>query len=97
MLEKGGKVDFHWGLVKGQHEIFNSVPIIPPLITRRQKVMVVETKPREKTIIEEPKFRDPATMTDEELHDPDYRLKQLAKQSGGGFKPTCSKCHHCRR
>lgn len=45
--------------------------------------MVTETKPREKTILEEPKFRDPVTMTDEELFDPDYRLKQLAKLNGG--------------
>ena len=44
-----------------------------------------------------PKFRDPATMTHEQLTDPDYALKQLAKLSGGKFSITCSKCHHCRR
>ena len=43
-----------------------------------------------------PKFRDLATMTHEQLTDPDYRLKQLAKLSGGKFTITCSKCHHCR-
>ena len=58
--------------------------------------MVTETKPREKSITEEPKFRDPATMTYEQLHDPDYHLKQLAKLSGGKLDITCSKCHHCR-
>lgn len=42
-----------------------------------------------------PTFRDPATMTEEQLTDPDYRLKQIIKDSGG-LNPTCSKCHHCR-
>ena len=58
--------------------------------------MVAETKPKEKSLIEEPKFRDPETMTYEELHDPDYALKQLARRSGGKLSITCSKCHHCR-
>ena len=44
----------------------------------------------------EPKFRDPATMTAEELTDPDYHIKQLEKLNGGKLKITCSKCHHCR-
>ena len=43
-----------------------------------------------------PKFRNPEEMTEEELTDPDYHLKQLAKLSGGKFSLTCSKCHHCR-
>jgi len=59
--------------------------------------MVTGTKPKEKSITEEPKFRDPATMTYEELHDPDYHKKQLAKLNGGKLNITCSKCHHCRR
>lgn len=56
---------------------------------------------KEKEVVEEvgfiigPKFRDPATMTHEQLTDPDYRLKQIIKDSGG-LNPTCSKCHHCR-
>ena len=45
-----------------------------------------------------PKFRDPATMTEAELTDPDYRLKQLAQEAGvkEGDILICSKCHHCR-
>ena len=60
--------------------------------------MVVETKPKEKSVIEEPKFRDPETMTYEELHDPDYALKKLARDFGvpEGRMMICSKCHHCR-
>jgi len=42
-----------------------------------------------------PKFRNPGDMTEEELTDPDYRLKQLMKQNGAS-PMTCSKCHHCR-
>jgi len=44
-----------------------------------------------------PKFRDESELTEEQLTDPDYRLKQLAKLSDGKFSITCSKCHHCRR
>lgn len=57
--------------------------------------MVTEVEGKEKI---EPKFRNPKTMTEEELTDPDYALKQLAKQYG--LNPdeviVCSKCHHCR-
>jgi len=42
------------------------------------------------------KFRDPSTMTTDELTDPNYALKQLVKRSGGKISITCSKCHHCR-
>lgn len=58
--------------------------------------MVTATKPKEKSVIEEPKFRDPKDLPPESLTDPHYRLKQLAKLSGSKFSPTCSKCHHCR-
>ena len=44
---------------------------------------------------EKPKFRDPKTMTVEELTDPDYALKQLMRMNGA-HPITCSKCHHCR-
>ncbi len=47
-------------------------------------------------IIIEPKFRDSAIMTHEELTDPDYHLKQLVRLSGGKVTITCSRCHHCR-
>ena len=44
------------------------------------------------------KFRDTDEFTKEQLADPDYRLKQLAKQQG--LDPSsmlvCTKCHHCR-
>lgn len=39
----------------------------------------------------EPKFRDPSELTEEQLTDPDWRLKQLDPAA------ACSKCHHCRR
>lgn len=54
--------------------------------------MTIETKEKE-TI--EPKFRNPDDMTEEELTDPDYSLKRLAKDYGVHLL-TCSKCHHCR-
>ena len=47
-------------------------------------------------VLAEPKFRDPTTMTIEELTDPDYRLKQLVKLNGGKPGAICSRCHHCR-
>ncbi len=47
-----------------------------------------------------PKFRDPSTLSPEQLTDPDYRLKQIQKLNeelgGNKFKITCSRCHHCR-
>ncbi|MBA7636886.1 hypothetical protein ES703_44514 [subsurface metagenome] len=43
-----------------------------------------------------PKFRDPSTLSAEQLTDPDYSLKQLEKLNGGKLSITCSKCHHCR-
>ena len=46
--------------------------------------------------IAKPKFRDPSELTEEQLTDPDYRLKQLGKLNGGKLSITCSKCHHCR-
>lgn len=59
--------------------------------------MVIKTtdKPQEVLSVK-PKFRDPATMTYEQLTDPDYHIKQLVKRSGGKLTITCSKCHHCR-
>ena len=60
--------------------------------------MTTEMKPGEKSVLEEPKFRDPATMTYEQLHDPDYHLKQIAKRAGirAIDMINCSRCHHCR-
>ena len=58
--------------------------------------MVTAVKEKKTVMPMVPKFRDPATMTHEQLTDPDYALKQLAKLSGGKFDITCSKCHHCR-
>lgn len=50
----------------------------------------------QRDIIEKPQFRDPGSMTEEQLTDPDYALKQLEKLNGGKLSITCSKCHHCR-
>lgn len=60
--------------------------------------MVVETIPKEKSIIEEPKFRDPKDLPPESLTDPDYRIKQIAKMAGipEWEMMVCSRCHHCR-
>lgn len=58
--------------------------------------MVIKVKPEPKEKLEKPKFRNPDEMTEEELTDPDYALKQLVKLSGGKMTLTCSKCHHCR-
>ena len=45
-----------------------------------------------------PKFRDPSTMTYEQLHDPDYHIKKIARDAGISEQEllVCSKCHHCR-
>jgi len=53
------------------------------------------TKVLEKT---EPKFRDISELTEEQLTDPDYRLKKIAKDAGISETEMliCSKCHHCR-
>lgn len=57
--------------------------------------MVVEIEEKRVT---EPKFRDPSELTEEQLTDPDYRLKQLAREAGipESQMLICSKCHHCR-
>ena len=57
--------------------------------------MVTATKPKEKSVIEEPKFRAPNDLSPEALTNPDYRLKQLEKLNCGKLSITCSKCHHC--
>ncbi len=46
----------------------------------------------------EPKFRNISELTKEQLTDPDYRLKQIAKEAGIPESQVlnCSKCHHCR-
>jgi hypothetical protein len=43
-----------------------------------------------------PLFADPATLSYEELNDPDYALKELAKLNQGKYTIGCSRCHHCR-
>ena len=44
------------------------------------------------------KFRDESELTEEQLTDPDYAKKRLARDFGNGNIDilTCSKCHHCR-
>lgn len=49
-----------------------------------------------KAASQKPKFRDYDELSQEQLTDPDYALKQLVKRSGGKISITCSKCHHCR-
>ena len=43
-----------------------------------------------------PVFVDPASLTKEQLTDPDYRLKSLQREYGDKYTIGCSKCHHCR-
>ena len=43
-----------------------------------------------------PIFRDRKDLTQVQLCDPDYGLKELEKLNNGIFTITCSKCHHCR-
>lgn len=57
---------------------------------------MANTVEEQKEVIRKPKFRDPGTMTYEELYDPGYHLKQLAKLNGSRLDVTCSRCHHCR-
>lgn len=59
------------------------------------KKMVKEVKKGIHEVIE-PKFRDPIELSNEQLTDPDYALKQLEKLNEGKLSITCSKCHHCR-
>jgi hypothetical protein len=42
------------------------------------------------------KFRDPSTLSFEQLNDPDFALKELESLNKGKLAITCSKCHHCR-
>lgn len=56
--------------------------------------MAIELLEVKEKVAKEPKFIDPSELTEEQLTDPDYRLKQIF-----GAKwdtPICSKCHHCR-
>jgi len=62
--------------------------------------MTTAERPKWKTIPKigeiTPKFLDPSELTEEQLTDPDYALKELEKLNGGRLNVTCSKCHHCR-
>ena len=63
--------------------------------------VAIKEKPQVKEAgkITSPSFRDPATMTEAELTDPDYAKKQIMRLFGNGKDIdllTCSKCHHCR-
>ena len=44
----------------------------------------------------EPRYIPKEFLTEEQLRDPDYRLKQLQKLYGTHYTISCSKCHHCR-
>jgi len=59
--------------------------------------MVIETAVKEEKKVQ-PKFRDPSELTDEQLTDPDYSKKKIARDFGISEQVMlmCSKCHHCR-
>jgi len=44
----------------------------------------------------EPQFRNPNELSQEQLTDPDYSIKQIEKMNNVKFSIVCSKCHHCR-
>lgn len=71
--------------------------MVNSLNSREVNVAIVE-KLKEVNVLSQYKFRDPSTLTEEQLTDPDYRLKQIAKQAGVSTDRiiNCSKCHHCR-
>ena len=45
---------------------------------------------------EQPGFIDEKELSNEQLTDPDFRLKSLEKLYGTKYPISCSKCHHCR-
>lgn len=62
-------------------------------------VIVTESKIAKQNVLPvNPKFKNPSTMTQMELTDPDYRLKKLAIENGQNPSEMliCSKRHHCR-
>ena len=48
------------------------------------------------SVKDEPKFRSEEELTEAQLTDPDYRMKQLQQEAGSKIEISCSKCHHCR-
>ena len=61
--------------------------------------MVTEVGKRPKhNAVPKPRFRSISELTEEQLTDPDYSLKQLARETGISENQMiiCSKCHHCR-
>lgn len=43
-----------------------------------------------------PRFISKILLQQEQINDPDYRLKFLEKLYGKKYPISCSKCHHCR-
>ena len=43
-----------------------------------------------------PKFIEKIHLQNEQISDPDYRLKLLEKLYSTKYPISCSKCHHCR-
>ncbi len=43
-----------------------------------------------------PRFIAKSLLQQEQINDPDYRLKFLEKLYGKKYPISCSKCHHCR-
>ena len=47
--------------------------------------------------VSKPKFLNTDELTEEQLTDPDFRLKEVQKLGKkNGYPLTCSRCHHCR-
>lgn len=59
----------------------------------------METQVNKKEIIIDlsiPRFIDQRELKNDQVNDPDYRLKFLENLYGTKYPISCSKCHHCR-
>jgi hypothetical protein len=54
---------------------------------------IIKKNPNLKII---PAFYNYRELTNDQINDPDFRLKQFEKLYSKTFFISCSKCHHCR-
>lgn len=90
------------------YSMYRDVEMYPLWKARRSHNVQREAKGRKEEMTEValpdvskspvPLFRDRSLLSEEELTDPDYGLKQLEKINNGRYNIGigCSKCHHCR-
>lgn len=63
---------------------------------RMNKVKDIVTAESNVTQKMKPRFKNIGELTQEQLNDPDYSVKQLESLGGDKSPLICSKCHHCR-